>query len=179
MKKKFKFQLGRDPLENKTFYDVDMRVVSLASDYLDYCEEGLLHSSQVQVWVVHVKPGAVSFDFASSKIVGYANDNGEYLKMRERGEEMTGVDAVTSLRKRGYLEIEVDQVPYIKDELLDWLAGVGSKPRSKYRFLIHRTLMGSLDKKVVKIAKQYSKMDNLGKSVLRELIESDELELVY
>lgn len=178
MRNTFKFKYGKDPLGEMTFEDVDKRVHRLANDYLDYCDDGRLHSSQVRVWVVHGQPKADYYAFASSKIVGYADNNGEYLDMRERGEEMSGQDSVTSLRKRGYLDFEPHHVPDIDDELCDWLAGAGSSPRSQYRFLIHRTLIGSLNKKIVEIAKRYSKMDDLGKNVLRDLIENDELNLV-
>ncbi|MER8917695.1 hypothetical protein NKI32_28255 [Mesorhizobium sp. M0761] len=173
-----KFRLGKDPLGKMTWTEVISRLHELSGTYADHVlDDDDIAPARVQVWVVSTGASGES-KFASAKMLGYASSVAKYLKARERGDAMTGVDAVTALRMRGFVDCECAAHPKLDRQLTKWLSQMGSHPRSAYRFMIHRVDLARMSKRLPKICALFGGLDSTEKKVFADLLANDEVSSV-
>ncbi|MBZ9925022.1 hypothetical protein [Mesorhizobium sp. BR1-1-4] len=173
-----KFRLGRDPLGKMTWIEVISRLHELSGTYADHVlDDDDIAPARVQVWVVSMGMAGRT-EFASAKMLGYGSSVAKYLKARERGDAMTGVDAVTALRMRGFVDCEHAAFPKLDKQLRNWLGRMNSHPRSAYRFMIHRVDLARMSKRLPKICTLVEALDGAEKKVFADLLANDEVSSV-
>ncbi len=113
---KYKFRLSADPLGSKRASDVKARINKHYQEIPGVVLSGELLTSRTTVWVVTFDEQNVPA-FASSKMVCYAKSVNDYLDALDRKLPMTGVDAVTALRKRGFIDCNSADYPKLASSL--------------------------------------------------------------
>lgn len=174
MPRKFKFQYGYDPLGHMGREAIVDRISRLHVDYSDHVNIGdVVPPSKIHVWVVGISDDDM-LCFASAKILGYADSIVEYNARRENGDKMTGIDAVNSLRMRGYIDCDPSDYPEVDNALQAWIMGVEARPRSSYRFLIHRIDLGRMSDHIVELCDIYDGYSAREKEIFLELVNNSE-----
>jgi len=170
MNKKYKFRLGKDPLGNLSAEEVDERIRKLFYEYPQHIiAQTRLAPSHVRVWVVALDLNGIRY-FAPAKIVGYSDSVEGHIEALDSGQPMTGIDAITALEKRGYLDFQAEEYPEIENELLFWMMDSMQKaPRSKHRFMIHQHHIVGMSDCLTDIQDTYDLLSDYEKSVFHKI----------
>ena len=175
MSASYRFRLGSDPMDGVTAGAARQRIEKLCADYASHVTRGgVLNPAKVHVWAVSLGSGN-TYAFAPVKVLGYADNVKAYLADRRSGKEMTGVDAVTALRKRGFIDCAPADFPTVDRKLAKWISSMNGQTRSFYRFLIHPVDIKVLNKRLASVCAAFDGLGSLEKKAFLTLVASDDI----